>query len=54
MALPIPVLDNITFDELVDEAIQLIPQYSREWTDHNVHDPGRTLIELFAWLPTVF
>jgi hypothetical protein len=50
MALPIPVLDNITFDELVDEAIQLIPQHSREWTDHNVHDPGRTLIELFAWL----
>ena len=22
----------------------------RRWTDHNVHDPGITLIELFAWL----
>src|SRR5207253_6581267 len=21
-----------------------------EWTDHNVHDPGVTLIELFAWM----
>ena len=21
-----------------------------EWTDHNLHDPGITLLELFAWL----
>lgn len=28
----------------------MIPQYCPEWTDHNVSDPGVTLIELFAWM----
>jgi hypothetical protein len=29
----------------------LIPLYAREtWTDHNAHDPGITLMELFAWI----
>jgi predicted phage baseplate assembly protein len=27
-----------------------IPRYCPEWTDHNLSDPGITLIELFAWL----
>ncbi|MFH1084618.1 MAG: putative baseplate assembly protein, partial [Chloroflexota bacterium] len=27
-----------------------IPLYCPEWTDHNVSDPGVTLIELFAWM----
>lgn len=43
-------LDDKTFDELVQEARSLIAQYTKEWTDHNVHDPGITFIELFAWL----
>lgn len=43
-------LDDKTFDELVQEARLLIAQYTKEWTDHNVHDPGITFIELFAWL----
>ncbi|CAB1062429.1 FIG01122338: hypothetical protein [Olavius sp. associated proteobacterium Delta 1] len=50
MALPIPKLDDKTFDELVEEARTLIARYAPEWTDHNIHDPGITLIELFAWL----
>ncbi len=50
MALPVPNLDDRTFQDLVDEAKRLIPRYCPEWTDHNVSDPGITLIELFAWM----
>ena len=50
MSLPVPKLDNLTFEELVEEARKLIPLYSPEWTDHNLHDPGMTLIDLLAWL----
>lgn len=48
--LPTSNLDDRTFDELVDECILRIPRYCPEWTDHNLSDPGITLIELFAWL----
>jgi len=34
----------------VEEGRALVPRYAPGWTDHNVHDPGITLIELFAWL----
>jgi hypothetical protein len=50
MGLAVPDLDDKTFDELVNEARALIARYAPEWTDHNVHDPGITFIELFAWL----
>ena len=50
MSLPVPKLDDRTFQSLVDEAKARIPQYCPEWTDHNVSDPGVTLIELFAWM----
>jgi len=43
-------LDDRTFDDIVDEAIRLIPRYCPEWTNHNPSDPGITLIELFAWM----
>ncbi len=50
MPLPTPSLDDRHFQDIVDQAKLLIPQYCREWTDHNVSDPGVTLIELFAWM----
>ncbi len=50
MPLPTPKLDQRQFQSIVDEAKLLIPQYCPEWTDHNVSDPGVTLIELFAWM----
>ncbi|MDQ1353548.1 MAG: putative baseplate assembly protein, partial [Acidobacteriota bacterium] len=52
MSLPIPNLDDKTFSELVEEARKVIPIYAlaSKWTDHNVHDPGITFMELFAWL----
>ncbi len=53
MALAAPKLDDRSFQELVDEAKKRIPHYCREWTDHNVSDPGVTLIELFAWMTDI-
>lgn len=50
MPLASPVLDDRSFQSIVDEAKKRIPQYTDEWTDHNVSDPGVTLIELFAWM----
>ncbi|MBD2212738.1 putative baseplate assembly protein [Nostoc linckia FACHB-104] len=48
--LPSSNLDDRSFDDLVEECIMRIPRYCPEWTDHNLSDPGITLIELFAWL----
>jgi predicted phage baseplate assembly protein len=48
MPLTTPKLDDLTFQQIVDHAKRLIPLYCPEWTDHNVSDPGVTLIELFA------
>ena len=53
MALPKPKLDDRQFQDIVDEAKKRIPHYSKEWTDHNVSDPGVTLIELFAWMTDI-
>ena len=50
MSLPLPRLDTHTFDQLVEEGSALLPRYAPEWTDYNWHDPGITLIDLFAWL----
>src|ERR671930_1836292 len=54
MSLPAPNLDDRRFQELVDDAKRLVQQRCPEWTDHNVSDPGVTLIELFAWMTDQF
>nr|WP_203602119.1 putative baseplate assembly protein [Streptomyces sp. SID9727] len=46
--MPSPHLDDRRFQGLVDEAKRLVQQRCPEWTDHNVSDPGVTLIEAFA------
>jgi hypothetical protein len=46
----VPELDDIAFDELAEDGRGLIPRYAPEWTDHNLHDPGITLIDLIAFL----
>jgi len=48
--LPQITLDDRRFQELVSEARMRIARTSPEWTEHNVSDPGITLIELFAWM----
>ncbi|MBF9031834.1 hypothetical protein HKCCE3408_15650, partial [Rhodobacterales bacterium HKCCE3408] len=45
----VPELDDIDFDALVEEARGLIPRFAPDWTDHNIHDPGITLIDLLAF-----
>lgn len=50
MTLPLPNLDDRRWDDLVEEGRGLIPQYAPDWTDHNLHDPGITLIELLAYV----
>jgi predicted phage baseplate assembly protein len=50
MSLTPPDLDDRRFQELVNEAKIMVQQRCPEWTDHNVSDPGVTLIELFAWM----
>jgi predicted phage baseplate assembly protein len=53
MGLIAPKLDDRRFQDIVDEAKKRIPHYCKEWTDHNVSDPGITLVELFAWMTEI-
>jgi predicted phage baseplate assembly protein len=50
MALPVPNLDDRRFQDLVDDAKRMVMRRCPEWTDHNVSDPGVTLIETFAFM----
>jgi predicted phage baseplate assembly protein len=50
MSLLTPSLDDRTFQQLVDEAKRHVQRRCPEWTNHNVSDPGVTLIETFAWM----
>ena len=50
MSLPVPKLDNVVFEQLVEQARALIPRYAPQWTDHNLHDPGITFIDMLAWI----
>ncbi len=51
--LPDIMLDDVRFQELVSEARNRIIRHTPEWTEHNVSDPGITLIELFAWFTEI-
>src|SRR5881275_3339465 len=50
MLLQTPRLDDRSFQQIVDTVKSEIGKKCPEWTDHNVSDPGVTLIELFAWM----
>jgi predicted phage baseplate assembly protein len=50
MALPTPDLDDRRFQDLVNDAKRMVMRRCPEWTDHNVSDPGVTLIETFAFM----
>lgn len=45
-----PRLDDRSYDDLVAELVARIPAHTPEWKHAAPGDPGRTLIELFAWL----
>jgi len=53
MTLPVPNLDDRTFGDLVEEALERAGRFCPEWTDRTVHDPGVALIEVFAHLTEV-
>lgn len=50
MALFLPNLDDRRFDDLLEEAQRLIKRHAPTWTDLSPGDPGRVLLELFAYL----
>lgn len=45
-----PALDDRGFTDLVADMVRRVPAHAPEWTDIREGDPGRTLIDLFAWL----
>jgi predicted phage baseplate assembly protein len=53
VTLPAPHLDDRRFQDLVDDAKRMVQRKWPEWTgwtDHNVSDPGVTLIETVAFV----
>src|SRR6478752_2371588 len=50
VSIPVPLLDDRTFADLVAAALERIRQSDPEWTDLTVHDPGVVLVEAFAHL----
>ena len=53
MSLHAPNLDDRSFDQLVEEACRLVSNRCPQWTDLSPGDPGRTLIEVFAYLTEI-
>jgi hypothetical protein len=53
MPLILPNLDQRRYDDLVREALEIIPVIAPEWTNHNASDPGITLVELLAYLTEI-
>ncbi|HVC12455.1 MAG TPA: putative baseplate assembly protein [Burkholderiales bacterium] len=45
-----PDLFDRRFDDLVELGRSRLPSLAPDWTDHNLHDPGITLMELLAWV----
>ena len=50
MPVPVPRLDDRGFADLASDLVARIPAHTPEWTDPRPGDPGRTLIDLVAWL----
>ena len=48
--LPTPNLDDRTFQSLVDDARSFVHRRCPEWSEHNISDPGITLIETVAMM----
>lgn len=43
-------LDTENFQEIMEEAKNMVVSLYPEWTDFNYHDPGITMLELFSWI----
>ena len=47
---PARKVDVRSFDQLRDALLARVPVHAPEWADHDVSDPGITLLELFVSL----
>jgi hypothetical protein len=45
-----PDLFDRRFNDLIEIGRAKLPALAPDWTDHNAHDPGITLMELLAWV----
>src|SRR3954470_24933503 len=45
-----PDLFQRRFSQLMEIGRARLPGLAPDWTDHNAHDPGITLMELLAWV----
>lgn len=45
-----PDLFDRRFQDLMEMGRARLPALAPDWTDHNAHDPGITLMELLAWV----
>ncbi len=45
-----PRLDDRGYEDLIEELLARVPAHTPEWRPQQVGDPGRTLLEMFAWL----
>ena len=45
-----PKLFDRRFQDLVEIGRARLRPLAPNWTDHNAHDPGITLMELLAWV----
>ncbi len=45
-----PKLFDLRFGDLMEMGRARLPGLAPDWTDHNAHDPGITLMELLAWV----
>lgn len=50
MGVDVPDLDDRSYEDLLEDARKQISVVDEDWTDHNAHDPGITILELLAWL----
>ncbi|KUO71047.1 MAG: hypothetical protein APF81_15360 [Desulfosporosinus sp. BRH_c37] len=48
--LTLPNYDDQRFEDIMEMVKRRIPVLYPQWTDMNEHDPGITILELFAWL----
>lgn len=53
MPFVVPQIAHSSYRELVQESLDRIPVHLPEWTNQDDHDPGVTLIQLFAHLTEV-
>jgi hypothetical protein len=48
MALPIPKIDDLSYQQIRSILLDELPLISRDYTDHNASDPGIALLELLS------